>query len=239
MIDIDNYVTPVTTFNDNYATLSQYLTQVIGGLDDFMDVSGELLTKLTEIFDYQISNYGVLGYHFVPIYLEDPIERVKTLMNYWKLLMVRDGQWTTILRSVDDKVELLGLTSGLVDTIEYGGRESVEDSKATEYGKEIGRAGNVNRNSMSENAPINAAINTINTPDNKSIVFGSSSDSETYSGTDTVTTSKSVDKSGSDTRTYDSPDRYQMYLDILKEHNVYSMVDKIIRTTIFEYNRVM
>ena len=239
MIDINKYVTPVTVFNDNYAVLSQYLTETLDGLKDFMDVSPELLTRLTEIFDYQISNYGVLGYHFVPIYLEDQIERVKTLMNYWKLLMVRDGYWSTILRSVDDKVELLGLTSGLIDTIEYGGKESVADSKATEYGKEIDRTGSVNRNSMSENAPINADIDTINTPDNKGKVAGSSSDNEVHSGTDTVTTSKSVDKSGSDKRTYDSPDRYQMYLDILMEYNVYSMVDKIIRTTIFEYNRVM
>lgn len=238
MIDLNKYLTNISVLFE-HIELEDYLDTAIQSLNEYVLVDDELLGNLHMIFDGQLRQYATLGYRFVPIYLEDEKERVKAIIDYWKLLMVRDGEWTNILRSVNGRVEQLGLTSGLVDTIEYGGTEVSSEDKLTEYGRNISREGSSSRNSMSENAPINADINIINTPDNKGKVIDNNSGVEEYSGEDNVNTSRNVSKSGSDKRTYDSPDKYKMYLDILKEYNVYTIVDNFIRTTIYESNRVM
>lgn len=237
MMEIEKYLTNINSAHNSGYTDTMTL-DILDKLNRMMNLDGSTVDLLETVFDEIFNLYGDMGCSFVPIYHENVVDRLHAIGGYILMKMLKHASLITNITTVDGKLKLLNLNSGTVDKMTYNSTDTDTSVKNIFYGKSVLKGGNSNGYDMSENSPINAEINTINTPDNKRITSAGFSNSENNSGTDKHEDNKTVTKTGNDTRDITSPNDYKIYMELAYEYNIYHILLDIVKYTVWEYNRV-
>lgn len=105
------------------------------------------------------------------------------------------------------------------------------DTLSKEYGSTIN--GKNDYSSMHENAPINAELGIINTPNEKQINNNTNESKKTGEDIFTTTYGSNV----SDIHNEISPDIYKEYMKVLEKYNIPTLIENIYRKIIYEFNQ--
>ena len=236
-MEIDKYLTNI---NDVYQTgeMDTMILDIIQNIETLTNIDAQTTRLIETTFDKIFGIYSDMGCHFVPIYHESVSNRLQAIGGYILMKILKHASLIMNIYAVDGKLKLLNLNSGTVDKMTYNTNEGDNSTKSTQYGKVINKVGESEGYNMSENAPINADINTINTPDNKRQTIAEYDNTDTTSGNDIITDNKTVTKTGTDTRDITSPNDYKIYMELAYEYNIYHILLDIVKYTVWEYNRV-
>lgn len=237
MMEIEKYLTSI---EDVYRTgeMDTMISDIITNVNDIMNIDEQTMRLIDSVFDKIFGLYSSMGCHFVPIYHENIPNRLQAIGGYILMKMLKHASLITNITTVDGKLKLLNLNSGTVDKMTYNSTDTDTSTKKITYGKSVQKGGSSNGYDMSENSPINAEINVINTPDNKRITSAGFTNTEDNAGQDNHEDNKTVLKTGTDTRDITSPNDYKIYMELAYEYNIYHILLDIVKYTVWEYNRV-
>ena len=154
------------------------------------------------------SKYELLGYECVPLIVDDINDYGNIISNICRLQL---DKYRYVFKQTSSTLSLTKLDNSKIIT-DYTSTSNNRNTSGTSNG-------------MSENAPINADINTINSPNTKA-------QTKTEGA---VTDDGSVQKDYSETNPY----YYDTYMSILKKYNIFNIIDSAIQKILVEYSAII
>lgn len=211
---------------------------VMDVLTDYYGLKHELYYPMFEVIRDLFTDYSNLGYRFIPMEITDDLANdFRRILNY---LAIKFAHHTAIFNTFDVIENSVGLTTLKIGEYTAGsdsGNKEFSVDATTTYGKVIGKEHSMLENSMGENAPIDADINTISSPNMKGRISTTNQETDTHSGSDTEVRTNSENYSDSKENVRTTPEMAKKYYEIVDKFNFNDMVDDIIRSVIYEFNR--
>lgn len=195
------------------------ITNIINSIQTYFDVNR---TPFNSILSLTNQIYSTGEYNFLPIYIDNDEE-----MSDDKYDLIIAGKfihyfspYIYILKHIENDLSIKGLKSSKI----------VVDSGTNTIDKEYNNSltSNGTDKDVSENAPITADIDTINTPNYKSRSIFDKNSTKTGKDTDTHTTSNNMEET--------NPELFYKYMVLYREYNIIDIVDKCYRRIIAEFN---
>lgn len=182
-----------------------------------------------------LNHYAECEYRVIPIFNDNPYVRCRMMCSLIGLTFNRYSDVISNVTLFDDKLRLLNLTPEEVNTIKHGLKITSEGDETTTFGKVVSSEGSDTNFGVTEDAPIDSS-DDITTPDSKFRTTISKELTTTNDGEDVKAVNKTDTHSGEDVETKIRPDTVKIFMDLVREFNVYECVDKVARSVIYEFN---
>ena len=233
---LSDFIVPMSRYEYNENDVE---VEISDNLQDLFNFSTPVHDYITSSFTTLYNTYARLGYRIIPMDItSDIIADRRKLSDAFCLKLYRRGELFKLFENVDGAIRLANL-SAYEDTssTETGHSEYINNLDKS-YGKVITKSDDKNERTMGENAPIDADIETISSPNVKGKFITSNTYVDAHSGSDVDSGDGSTDNSNTVERKNKNPDVFSKYIQIISHTNIPHIIDEVLREFIWEFNEI-